>query len=66
MAVNRLDAGRTQELRRTEIVGNLGPVPEFTRLMKQIRLLRRGVGWQLTWTFIRCMKQTGEVFGPID
>ena len=25
-----------------------------------------GLGWQLTWTFIRCMKQTGEVFGLID
>jgi hypothetical protein len=31
MAVNRLDAGRAQELRRTKIVGTLGPAPESGR-----------------------------------
>jgi hypothetical protein len=44
MAVNRLDAGRAQELRCAKIVGTLGPAPEFPRLIKQIRLLRCGVG----------------------
>ena len=66
MAVNPSDAGRAQELRCAKTVGALGPAPEFPRLIKQIRLLRCGVRWQLTRTFIRCMKQTGEVFRPID
>jgi hypothetical protein len=65
-AVNRLDAGRAQEQRCTKIVGTLRPAPEFPRLIKQIRLVRCGLGWQLTWTFFRYMKQAGEVFSLID
>jgi hypothetical protein len=47
MAVNRSDAGRAQDLRCTKIVGTLGPAPEFPRLIKQIRLLRCGVGMEV-------------------